>query len=133
LKPGFVFDTGMLIALERRKQRANNFLDLARRDGMAIHVPAPVFAEWWRGKSKQREDIRESFEVDYLSEAVIRLAGEVLGKVRGAFDGCIAIDALVITSAALRGDTVLTGDIHDFARLRAFFPGVRVLGCGGEA
>jgi hypothetical protein len=38
-----------------------------------------------------------------------------------------SIDAFVVASAALRGDVVYTGDVHDLQRLRSFFPGVRVL------
>jgi hypothetical protein len=32
-----------------------------------------------------------------------------------------------MTSAAQRGDLVLTSDVHDLERLRAYFRGVRVL------
>lgn len=130
-RPGFVFDTGMLISLERRRQRATHFLALAQHDRIAIRVPAPVFSEWWRGRTDRREDIRRSFEIEAPTEAVLRLAGEALAKVKGTFEGCVVIDALVMASAAVRGDTVLTGDIADLTRLSAFFPGVRVLGCGG--
>jgi hypothetical protein len=52
-----------------------------------------------------------------------RLAGEALAKVKNA----TAIDAFVMASAALRGDVVYTTDIEDLERLRAFFPGVRLL------
>jgi len=38
-------------------------------------------------------------------------------QVKGAFEACIVIDALVIASAAVRRYTVLTGDADDFARL----------------
>ncbi|HWL88159.1 MAG TPA: PIN domain-containing protein [Polyangiaceae bacterium] len=127
---GFVFDTGMLIALERRKQRATHFFTIARRDRVPIWVPSPVFAEWWRGRSSVRESIRRSFEIDSLSEEVLRLAGEALANIKGKFDGCIVVDALVMASAALQGDTVFTGDADDLTRFHPFFPNVRVLGCG---
>ena len=38
-----------------------------------------------------------------------------------------AIDAFVMSVAALRGDVVYTGDVADMEKLCAFFPGVRVL------
>jgi hypothetical protein len=38
------------------------------------------------------------------------------------------IDAIVMSSAASRGDVVYTSDFDDLERLRAFFPGVRVIG-----
>jgi len=42
--------------------------------------------------------------------------------------GATTIDAIVMASAASRGDVVLTSDVGDLERLRAVFPGVRVLG-----
>jgi len=38
----------------------------------------------------------------------------------------IAIDAVVMASAALRGDVVYTSDTADLEKLRCRFPGVRV-------
>jgi hypothetical protein len=52
-----------------------------------------------------------------------KLAGEAVARVAGA----TAIDAIVMASAAARGDTVFTSDVDDLERLRAFFPNVRVL------
>lgn len=46
---------------------------------------------------------------------------------RGAVRGATAIDAIVVASAALRGDAVLTSDPHDLLRLADYFGGVRVL------
>ncbi|MBS2015032.1 MAG: hypothetical protein JST00_19230 [Deltaproteobacteria bacterium] len=43
-----------------------------------------------------------------------------------------AVDAIVMASAAARGDVVFTDDPDDLERLRAFFPTVRVVGCGGD-
>ena len=37
------------------------------------------------------------------------------------------IDAVVMASAALRGDVVYTSDVGDLEKLRRHFPGVRVL------
>jgi hypothetical protein len=53
-----------------------------------------------------------------------RLAGECVADVVGA----TTIDAIVMASAAQRGDAVYTTDVSDLDRLRAFFPGVRVFG-----
>jgi hypothetical protein len=64
-----------------------------------------------------------------LSLAVAKAAGEALAKVRRS----TIIDAIVMAFAASRGDVVFTGDPDDLERLRARFPSVRVLGCGGEA
>jgi len=36
-------------------------------------------------------------------------------------------DAVVMASAAQRGDVVLTGDLEDLGKLQAVFPAVRLL------
>lgn len=120
---GLTFDTGVLIALERRQQRAWNVYRAARASKVRISVPTPVIAEWWRGRTDAREHVKSGLTVEVLSEAVAELAGEALAKVREA----TVIDAVVMASASLRGDVVYTGDIEDLERLRVFFPSVRVL------
>lgn len=120
---GVTFDAGMLVALERRRQRAWDVYRRAHDRRAAITVPAPVLGEWWRGRTDVREAIRLSVHVEPLTDAIARLAGEALARVRAA----TTIDAFVMSSAALRGDVVYTGDVEDLERLRSFFPGVRVL------
>lgn len=96
----------------------------ARERAVPVTVPAPVLGEWWRGRTDVRDAIRLSVVIEPLTDAVARLAGEALAAVPRA----TAIDAFVMASAAMRGDVVYTGDRSDLERLRAFFPGVRVLG-----
>ena len=121
---GLTFDTGMLIALERRAQRAWNVYREAMRHKVPITVPAAVLVEWWRGRTDTRERIRAGLRVEWLSESLAEVAGEALAAVRGA----TVVDAIVMASAASRGDVVYTGDLKDLERLRSYFPGVRVLG-----
>ena len=120
---GVTFDTGILVALERRKQSAWEVYRRVRERKAPITVPAAVIGEWWRGRTDLREALLLSVRVEPLTDAIARLAGEALAKVRGA----TTVDAFVMSSAALRGDVVYTGDVEDLERLRAFFPGVRVL------
>lgn len=120
---GLTFDTGALFALERRNDRISSVWRLARRRDQTITVPAPVVTEWWRGRSDQREDILASVDVEVLDRNLAQLAGEALSVVRVA----TPIDAIVMASAARRGDLVYTSDVPDLTRLQAFFPGVRVL------
>ena len=40
------------------------------------------------------------------------------------------IDAIVMASAAQRGDLVYTSDVGDLEKLRSYFPEVRVLAIG---
>ena len=120
---GITFDTGMLVALERRKQPAWDVYKRAFERQVAITVPAVVIGEWWRGRTDLRESLLDSVRVEPLTSAIAQLAGEALAKVKRS----TTIDAFVMASAALRGDVVYTGNVEDFERLRTFFPGVRVL------
>ncbi|MBI3205929.1 MAG: PIN domain-containing protein [Myxococcales bacterium] len=120
------FDTGALVALERRRQRMTDVLARARSREDAIVVPQVVLAEWWRGRSDWRDRILAMLVIDRLTDACAKLAGEAIARVPGA----TAVDAIVMASAASRGDAVFTSDVDDLERLRAHFPGVRVLSAG---
>jgi hypothetical protein len=121
---GLTFDTGALIGLERRRQRVAQVYCLAVEHGRRVTVPAAVVAEWWRGRTGVRETILRGVHVEPLDTALAVLAGEALATV----DAATTIDAIVMASAARRGDTVYTGDVEDLSRLQAFFPSVRVFG-----
>jgi predicted nucleic acid-binding protein len=126
VRDGITFDTGALIALERRSLRARKILERAMELKVRITVPAAVIAEWWRGRTDDRERILAAVRVEPLSESVAKLAGEALVAVRGA----TAIDAIVVASAAGRGDVVYTSDVDDLSRLSGHFRAVRILGIG---
>lgn len=117
-------DTGALIALERRRARIWKVLQRARTLGVVLVVPADVVAEWWRGRNDIRQYILSSVAVEPLTERLARVAGECVADVAGT----TTVDAIVMASAAQRGDAVYTSDISDLERLRSFFPGVRVFG-----
>lgn len=120
---GLTLDTGALIALERRRQRMSRAYTAAVADRLPVTVPAVVIAEWWRGPSAVRELILRGVRVENTTAEVAQLAGQALAVVPGA----TAIDAIVMASAACRGDLVYTSDFADMERLRAYFPAVRVL------
>jgi predicted nucleic acid-binding protein len=120
---GLTFDTGALIALERRRQRISRIYTAAVADGLMVTVPAVVVSEWWRGRSQIPEIILRGVRIELLDAALAKSAGEALAAVRGA----TAIDALVMASAARRGDAVFTSDSDDLDRLRVHFPAGRVL------
>ena len=71
----FTFDTGMLIALERRKRRATETLQAIVRRGSLPVVPAVVYAEWWRGRTDVREDILRIVIVEPMPPSLCRAAG----------------------------------------------------------
>lgn len=120
---GVTLDTGALLALERRRDRILRLLRGAHARGQPVTVPSVAIAEWWRGRTDAREAILAAVLVDPLSTSVARLAGEALAAVPGA----TTIDAIVMASAARRGDVVLTSDFDELTRLAAWFPTVRVL------
>ena len=114
---GLTFDTGMLISLERRKQRAWEVYRRAYERRIPVTIPSPVLGEWWRGPTELRLAIVRSVRVEPLT-AIAMLAGEALAAVTKA----TTIDAFVMSVAALRGDVVYTSDVADMEKLRAFFP-----------
>jgi predicted nucleic acid-binding protein len=118
-----VFDTGALIALERRDAMMSKRIMFIRESKGSVIVPAPVLGEWWKGRSDWREKILSSMIVQPLDAPLAKTAGEATAKVRGA----TLIDAVVMASAARAGATVYTSDYDDLARLQSFFPSVRVL------
>mgnify|MGYP001598011369 CR=1 FL=1 len=120
---GITFDTGALIALERRRQRMREVVERALAKNQRITVPAAVVGEWWRGRTDVRDTLLQSVDVEPLTEALAKLAGEALGSVKGA----TLVDAVVMASAASRSDVVYSSDVGDLERLRRRFPGVRVL------
>ncbi|MDB4936719.1 MAG: hypothetical protein JWP87_3691 [Labilithrix sp.] len=121
---GITLDTGALIAVERRSRRMAIILHEATADRVVITVPAAVVAEWSRVSSRARDGILAMFDVEPLSARLAELTGEALAAVPGA----TVVDAVVMVSAALRGDVVYTSDERDLSRLRdARFPTTRVL------
>lgn len=120
----FTFDTGMLIALARRKRRATEAWRAIVRRGLLPVVPAVVYVEWWRGRSGVREEILDAVIVEDMPPVLCRAAGEALAAVRGA----TLADAVIMASAALRGGGfVYTADIDDLTRLQHRFPTVTLL------
>lgn len=123
----FVFDTGALIALERRDRAMSKRVMFLHEAKASIIVPTAVVGEWWRGRSDWREKILAPMIVEPLDFALAKIAGEAAGSVRGA----TLVDAIVMASAARAGATVYTGDHDDLSRLTSFFPSVRVLSVNG--
>lgn len=126
MNQGVTFDTGVLIAIERRKSRALQIHERLGELGVTINVPWAVLTEWWRGRTDVRETILATVDVEIPTVELAKLAGLALAQSKNK--PATTIDAIVMASAALRGDLVYTSDVEDLERLRAFFPSVRVLG-----
>jgi predicted nucleic acid-binding protein len=123
MKPRVMLDTGALIALERGQQGIRKVHRLAVEFGFPIVATTPVVAEWWRKgrREKERWALLRSLVLEAPDGHVARLAGAAIGVVRAG-----VVDALVMASASLRGDTVYTSDMSDLERLREVFPGVEL-------
>ena len=116
---GVTFDTGMLVALERRKASALALLRACRLSRAKITIPANVIAEWWRGEHAAMLEIGT---IDPVTPQLAGRAGELLAKTGRSN----AVDATVIASAASRRDLVVTGDRDDLHELARHERGVQV-------
>jgi predicted nucleic acid-binding protein len=117
------FDTGALIAVERRDRVMLAFMTTALAAGSRITVPSAVVGEWWRGQRGRAARILDAIHIEVLSASLAKLAGETLASCPDA----TLVDAIVVASAARRGDLVLTSDVGDLSRIRdAAFPAVRI-------
>ena len=116
MAPGLTLDTGALIGLEGRRHRMRKVFDTAVHDGVTMTVPTAVLLEWWRSGpgAKQREQILRCMRVESLDEPLAKLAAVAMAGVTGA----TPVDAIVMASAARRGDVVYTSDFGDLDRLR---------------
>jgi predicted nucleic acid-binding protein len=127
---GITLDTGALIAMEKRKPRATMLLRAAREQRAELFATTPVIAEWWRGRSDRRDDIKFGVTIVPFPLPAAEAAGLVLGQIRTASERVrLAIDVMVMAFAALHGGgLVYTSDVEDLARLSEYFPSVRILG-----
>jgi predicted nucleic acid-binding protein len=116
---GVTFDTGVLIALERRHAGALALLRACRISRARITIPAGVVAEWWRGTHRA---LLECGSLEPLSPELAQRAGELLAKTKRSN----AIDATVVASAAQRGDLIVTGDSDDLRPLAVSIGNVTV-------
>jgi len=122
---GVTLDSGALIAFERGQRRIIAHLKETSLRGIALTVPTVVIAEVWRGRARSARlaALFEACTIEPLAESLARVAGEALGRVKGAS----LADAIVMASAAQRGDRVLTADPGDLLRLRTYFLNTRVV------
>lgn len=129
------FDTSAMMALENRRRSLIKIVVGAARAGRPIVIPAGVVAEWWRGRTDRCDYVLKMGDVQPLTTAIAKLAGEALASLprRGPrSDDRVTLDATVMATAALCGPTVYTGDYDDLARFQDYFPSVRILGLSDD-
>ena len=109
------FDTGMLIALDRNAREAWAILRRLVDRGEVPTIPTVVTAQAWRDGRRQAQLARAlgDCRLDHLGDELARRAGELCG--RSATSD--VVDAIVVESAAGRGDDVYTGDTGDLEHL----------------
>lgn len=122
---GLTLDAGALIRLERSDRAAWRFLDVAARGPRrTVTVPAPALAQVWRGAGHPNlARALKGCRLEPFTPEMARRAGTLCGVTRTTD----IVDAAVMVSAAIRGDTVLTTDEHDLTVLAEALPTVRVL------
>jgi len=117
---GLTLDTGALIALERGSKRMRTAIQNALVEGQIITLPSVVLTEWWRdGFGRRHDDLLAPMRIEPPSRHVAKLAGVAVGAV-----GATTVDAIVMASAAQRGDVVYTSDFGDLDKLHAHFVSV---------
>jgi predicted nucleic acid-binding protein len=124
---GVTFDTGALIGLERRTERMKAVIARIAARQLPVTIPSVVVAEWYR----EQRDSRRILALAKTVEPVSAVLAELAGKALRATGGRNAIDAIVMASAAQRGDVVYTSDVEDLLGFADVFPDVRVFGIGG--
>lgn len=118
---GWTLDSGVLIAADRGDRRFWEFWDLPSDEGELPSVLAVVLTEVWRGaRNANLARALRGCEIDPVDEELAKAAGVLCGRA-GTDD---PIDALVVASAARRGDDIVTTDPEDLRALAAVAPGV---------
>lgn len=118
---GWTLDSGALIAADRGDRRFWEFRDLPGEEGEIPVVLAVVLTEVWRGaRNANLARALRGCRIDPVDEDLAKAAGILCGRA-GTAD---PVDALVVASAARRGDDIVTTDPDDLRTLAAAATGV---------
>lgn len=112
--PGVVYDTGALLAAEKRSRSLWVLHDEVLAAGIVPVVPVVVLAQAWRGGPQaELSRLLKGCRVQPDDEAVGRAAGDLCG-LAGSSD---VVDAIVVVTAIRGGSVVFTSDPDDLRRL----------------
>lgn len=115
---GTTLDSGALIAAERNDRR---YWKVSKKRDELFTVPAIVVTEVWRGGGNANlARALHGCDLESLDVDLAKAAGILCGRA-GTSD---PVDALVVASAARRGDDIITTDPDDLRALAAVAPGV---------
>lgn len=113
---GIVYDTGALLAAERRHRRLWTLHEQSLASGVRPIVPVVVLAQAWRGERHANlSRLLRGCHVSPDTEDLGRAAGAICGRT-GTSD---VIDALVIVTALRLHTLVVTSDPDDLQHLVA--------------
>jgi hypothetical protein len=109
-----VFDSGALIALERGDRRIAVLLDEAAAGGVEAVTSSACVTEVWRDPARQARLTRAlaGFRERSLDPPQARACGTLLAR-----SATSDVTDAAVCQIARDGDTVLTSDPHDIARL----------------
>lgn len=109
------FDAGALIALDRNDREVWAALRRSLNRSEIPTVPTVVITQAWRDGVRQARlaQALKTCRPEPLEDQLARRAGELCGRA-GTAD---VVDAVVVSSAALRHDVVLTTDVGDLEAL----------------
>jgi hypothetical protein len=111
---GIVYDTGALLAAERRHPDILLLHERLTRESVQPIVPVVVLAQAWRGGPQHNlSKLLKGCRIQVDEERIGRAAG-VACATAGTSD---VVDAIVVVTAVARGAAIATGDPDDLARL----------------
>lgn len=118
-----ILDAGALIAVERRDRATTLEIEVARRRGEDVVVPAGVVGQVWRGSPAQALLARLLNSTDVSVEPLTDTTARAAGVLCGIAQTSDVIDASVVVAARQRDDpVVLTADGSDLLRLDPSLP-----------
>ena len=117
MTPGATFDAGGLIGLDRNERRIVVLLARAADTGARITIPATALAQAIRQPERQarlarliRQPTTDVVELD-------RVDATNVGRLLAASGTSDIVDAHVVICARRRGQSIVTSDPQDLARL----------------
>jgi hypothetical protein len=115
---GVTYDAGVLIAAERGDDEVWKLHGKVLDRGERPTVPAVVLAQAWRrGNQARLVQLLKTCVLEAVDEGRARAAGIACGRARTSD----VVDAIVVVSAASRGDVVVTSDPDDIHHLAVAF------------
>lgn len=120
-----ILDSGAVIGWARGDARVRAMLTRALELGVDVRIPTVVLAETLRGGPRDApiHRVRAAVDVFPQTEAIARLAGELLGRKRRSDTA----DALVAAETIAARADVLTSDPDDLTSLLSGHPEVAIL------